>query len=400
MKRKLVIICMIMLLGNGLNAQKKGLLGKISDKLEEVSAAAAAGPGATPNEKELQKDIDATDLDNITVPKDSRNIGGVYYSHIPVRIGHMTGGKYNWAKKFLVTYEEGDNHFMEFKTRYSLNPKNEISPLVFGPRPGTPDYFPITTSKKLGNLLIDGMTDKKYGGAANHYYGVPSHFISFAKPEGQYITQSLIMFNFPYIFDLEPGILVAIDMDLLIKANTPEKYKFLLDKGAYILFYKKEKEQEALAISKEKLYDRLKTWYTKYDALYRAAEGNNVELAKPIAKFKDEPSNADLVKAVKERMAQMPYFTEDLVYVYPVTTWENRFENVGIMGRTLTHRVLQVQAILKQGDQYKMTQFLIRQDNAYSAGSSAESFSSKPVQAIGDIDKKVISAPNALKYKK
>ena len=106
-----------------------------------------------------------------------------------------------------------------------------------------------------------------------------------------------------------------------------------------------------------------------------------------------------MVKAAKARVAQRGW-NEQLVYVYYAISCDNKFENVGIMGRTLTHRMMQIQAVLKDGDQCKVTQFLIRQNNAYTAGSATEKFSGNPIEAIGDIDKFDMSCTEAMKNKK
>lgn len=379
---------------------QKGLMNKLKEAASELEQASSGNSFDKPNDKEVKKDIEATDLDKLPTLSDSRNISGIYYAHTPIRVGMMGSGTYKWAKKFHINYEEGDKQFIVITSRYSLLKGSDLPPLVYGPRPGTPDYFPVTTSKKMGNLLLDGITDKRDGSDGRLFYAVNSNIISFANPPEKYIKQNLWAITTDYIFELEPGILVTANMDLTVNAKTPEQYKFLQENGTYTLFYKKEKESVALALTKEQVWDRLKAFYIKYDAAYKAAEGNNVELAKPIAKFKDEPSNSDLVKVCKERMAQMKYFTEELVYVYPVTSWENRYENIGIMGKTLTHRVMQVQAVLKENGVCKMTQFLIKQENSYQAGSSIEKFTGNPLINIGDNDKRVIQCDKAMKYKK
>ena len=300
----------------------------------------------------------------------------------------------------MVNYEEGEKQEIEFISGYYYEGQKNIPPLVYAPAPGTPDYFPVTTSKKLGHLHLDGISDKKYGGRATSNYASPSRYMDFFAADGNYAKQESMNFNFEGLLELEEGILVISRLDYIPKANTPEKYKILQEKGSYNLFYKKDKEAKALAMTDAEVWDKMKAFYDPYYKAYKAAEGGNVELLKPIAKFKDEPSNTDLAQAAKDRIKSMPHFSEELVYLYPVTAWENRFENIGIMGKTLTHRVMQVQAILKKGSECQVTQFMIRQDNSYSAGSATEKFSGNPVKAIGDIGKTVISCANAMKYKK
>lgn len=376
---------------------QKGLLGKLADKIDQSSSGST---GATVNEKEVKKDIESTTLDSKPINKDSRNLSGIYFAKYPIRIGQAGTGKFNYAKKFLVNYEEGEKQEIEFISRYYFENRKDIPPLVYAPAPGTPDYFPVTTSKKMGHLHIDGISDKKYGGNSMSNYATQANYLNFFSTDGNYVSQTAMTFNYEGLLELEEGILVIARLDYIPKANTPEKYKVLQEKGSYNLFYKKDKEAKALAMTDAQVWDKMKEFYTPYYAAYKAAEGGNKELVKPIAKFKDEPTNASLVAAAKDRIKNMPHFSEELVYLYPVTSWENRFENVGLMGRTLTHRVFQTQVILKKGNECQMTQFLMRQDNTYKAGSNAENFTGNPVTAIGDIDKTVISCTNAMKYKK
>jgi len=374
--------------------KKGGFLNKVQNAIDDVGA--SLDPN-NPNPSDLKKDMESKVLESQQVNKDSRNLSGIYYSTEPCRIGLPGTGKYKFAQKFLINYKEGDNvNDVIITSRHYYDKNNDVLPLTHTPRRGTPDYFPITTSVKLGKFLIDGRAESADG---HQFMGT---FINFADKNGNYISQPSTWVGglFGDLLELEPGILVSTNLDYIIKANTPEKYKFLQENGKYVIFYKKEKEDKVKSWTKEQVWDMMKEFYTKYYALYKEAEGNNVELAKPIGSFKDEPSNADLKAACLQRMKEMSYYTEEFVYCYPVTSWENRFENVGIMGSTLTHRVLQVQVILKQGDVCKKTQFLIRQDNSYTAGSSVENFKGNKVYCIGDIDKTVIKCDKAMKYKK
>lgn len=397
--RKLTTVCLVAFMATSTQAQK-GLLGKLTEKLEQASTGNSGSSGSGINEKEVKKDVESTVLDSKPINKDSRNLSGIYFAKYPIRIGQFASGKYNYAKKFLVNYEEGEKQEIEFVSRYYYENRKDIPPLVFAPAPGTPDYFPVTTSKKLGHLHLDGISDTKYGGSSTTNYANQSRFMDFFATNGNYVKQEGMFFNYEGLLELEEGILVIARLDYIPNANTPEKYKVLQEKGSYNLFYKKDKEAKALAMTDAQVWDKMKAFYDPYYKAYKAAEGGNVELVKPIGKIKDEPSNAELVKAANERIKSMPQFSEDLVYLYPVTAWENRFENVGIMGRTLTHRVLQTQVILKKGDECQVTQFLMRQDNSYSAGSAAEKFTGNPVKAIGNTHKEVIKCTNAMKYKK
>lgn len=385
-------------------AQKKGLLNKLNDKLEQVNSElnTSSGAGAEASDKELKKDMESTILDSKPILKDNRNISGIYFSKYPLRVGSIHGAKFNFAKKFLINYDDASGvNQIEITTRYFYENRKDIAPLVYGPVPGTPDYFPVTNSIKLGHLYIDGLTDKRNGVNGYMNYSMNINKIIFPL-NGTPTVENKWELPGSDILELEPGILVIADFQYIVKAKTPEIYKLVQEKANYNLFYKKEKEAAALALTDAQVWDRIKKFYEPYYKLLTEAKENKTDLVKPMTGFKDEPKNADLVTAIKDRMKQMKYYgaNEQLVYCYPVTSWENRYENIGIHGKTLTHRVLQVQAILKDGDKCSTTQFLIRQDNTYQAGSNAEKFGGNKVFSIGDIEKTIINCTKAMKYKK
>lgn len=400
--KKVIIIAGVFLfcISNGY-AQKKGAFAKLKEKATELGKELEdnTNGASKPNEKELKKDIESKTLDSKPVLKDSRNLSGIYYSKYPVRLGTASSNKFNYAQKFLVNYEEGDKNEIEFVTRYFYENRKDINPLVYAPKAGTPDYFPVTTSKKMGQLHIDGIGKTKYDAHATTTHAMQVNYLSFGKTDGNYITQSGWSFNNEDLLELEEGIIVTAQLEYTIRANTPEKYKYLQEHGTYNLFYKKEKEEKALAMSSAEVWDKIKAFYTKYWTALKEAEDGAVTMVKPIGKFKEEPSNTDLMKACKERMRNTNW-KEELVYVYPVTSWENRFESVGLHGRTLTHRVFQVQAVLNDNGQCRLTQFLVQQDNTYKGGTAVEAFSGNPVKAVGDIGKTDVNCKKAMLYKK
>lgn len=186
---------------------QKGLLGKLNEKLEQANASSGNAPKGTVNEKEVKKDLELTLLDSKPINKDSRNISGIYFSKTPIRVRQAGSGKFNFAKKFLVNYEEGEKQEIEFATRYYFENRKDILHFIYAPAPGTPDYFPVTTSKKTGHLHLGGLSDKKYGGSASNNYAAPSTYLSFSGPDGNYRTDESMSFNFSHLLEFEEGVI-------------------------------------------------------------------------------------------------------------------------------------------------------------------------------------------------
>jgi len=400
-KHFFLLSAIIMLASTTSMAQKKGLLNKLNDKIENAGGdgGGKGSGGSSSMDKDLKKDLESTTLDKLHPYSDSRNVSGIYYIQKPVRIGNPSGNKFKYAQKFKVNYLEGSANEITFVTRYSHEGNNHFEPIVYYPKPGTPDYFPVTNSKKMGHLYIDAIKNPKESG---ELYGFETNVLTF--PESGDAVTMITKNQVPgeEIIQLEEGILVIGNFSDITKANTPAKYKYLQENGTLVVFYKKEKEAVATAMTNAQLWDKIKKFYDPYMKAFNEADDARKELPKPKTGFKDEPKNADLVAACKARMKEMPYYpaSEELVYCYPVTDWENRFEYIGVHGKTLTHRVMQVQVVFKDGNSCKQAQFLIRQDNTYNAGSNAEKFTGNKVFCIGDQQKEDIDCKRAMKFKK
>ena len=400
MRKYTLLIATLLWSASASFAQKKGFLNKINDKLESIGTAAAAS-GSNSNAKEIAKDMEDAMLESKPVNKDSRNISGIYYSNSPIKLGHKGLYKFNYSRKFLINYNETPGN-IEIISRHHYDASKELPKWIYEPAANSPKGYPIEASTKLGHLYIDNIPAKYE--AAKTYIEVEEigyHYFIFNKGlEGAEVKPQ---HTFPgdNIFELEPGILFVGNLEDIQDALKKEgRYKVLQDHVTYLLFYKKEKEERALSLKGPEVWDKLKDFYLPYRKGFKEVESGSVEMAKPIATFKEAPTNPDLVKASKTRMAQTNW-QEELLYVYPVTAWANRFENIGIMGKTLTHRVMQVQAVLKdKSGQCMITQFMIRQDNTYSGGSNAEKFTGNPIIAIGDTDKSDVNCTKAMQYKK
>lgn len=388
------------------SAQDGSLLRGIKDKISsgktkdgESSKEEAKGEtskGGSPMEKELLKDSTSKVLDSRPIRHDNRSTGGIYYSKFPMRVNKGNG--YGYAKKFLVDLDEGNTILLRFQTRLSV--ELNLDPLSFTNRPDTPDYFPITTSKKLGHYLIDEVVNM-YGKPASDNHAQEINKLDFSKPAGQEVVFSGWGLDYRYVFELEPGILIIANLDNIIDAKTPEQYKVLQEKGSYNLFYKAEMKDKALALTSAQIWDKCKAFFVKYMEAYNKADDERSGLPKPVATFKDQPSNTSLVTAVKKRMEQMPYYRDrELVYVYAVTSWENMFEYIGRLGKTLTYRQMQVIAVFKKGDKCEYARMLMRQDNSYEGGTALERWTGNPVFCSGDQQLEDVKCEKAMIHKK
>lgn len=406
MKKTSLFLTAFLSLALSVSAQKKGFMSKLKDKVNEVSEQAkqqeaVAHLAPLPNEKELKKDIESQELESKTINKDSRGLSGIYYSKDPLRVGFKGLKKFNFAQKFLINYIENadQKNIIEVSTRYNYDKSIELKPLAYTVASNSPKGFPVEAGLKNGHLYLDAIKDRSQGAEGYyHFLGRTSYNYRFNKsraPEGE--TSWIFMGH--EVIELEPGILVFGLLEEIFDANTPEKYEDLKKYASFFLMYKKEKEEVAKALTNEQVWDKLKAFYTPYRKAFKQVEQGNVEMVKPLTAFKDMPTNAELTEVAKAGFAQRSW-REQLIYVYPATAWTNKFENVGIMGNTLTYRVMQIQVIMKEGDQCKITQFMIRQDNTYKAGSNAENFKGNPLIFYGDTDKTDVNCTKAMQYKK
>lgn len=389
MKKVLIITTALTMGITAPSVQAQGFLGKLGGGGKEKAGAM---------EKDLIKDSTSNVLESKTPKSDSRNMGGVYYAKFPIRVGK--DNKYTYSKKVLIELNESSGD-ITLATRRTFEGEKDVQHLLYSPKPGTPDYFPITNSKKLGHYLIDGIKHNSYGQLGSEYYAMETNVLDFNQSTGSEAVSSGWNFNYPYILELEPGIIVIAQLDYIVDANTPAKYKVLQEKGSYNLFYKKDKAEKAKAMTDAQVWDKCKVFFDKYMDAYRKAEDEMNSLPKPIAAFKEQPSNADFVAATKKRMEEMPYYkNRQLVYVYSVTAWEYMYEYVGLLGKTLTYRQTQIIAVFRNGDKCEYARLLIRQDNTYQGGTSIENWAGNKVYCSGDQQLEDIKCEKAMIYKK
>lgn len=383
-------------------AQDGSLLKAVKDKItsgkskEGDSAKGDTSKGGSAMEKDLIKDSTSKVLESRPIRTDSRSLSGIYYSKFPMRVNKGSG--FGYVKKFLVELNEGNTMLLRFQTRLSV--ELNLDPLSFTNRPNTPDYFPITTSKKLGHYLIDDVVNM-YGKPASDNHTQEINKLDFSKPAGEEVVFSGWGLDYRYVLELEPGILIIANLDNIIDAKTPEQYKVLQEKGSYNLFYKAELKDKALAMTDAQIWDKCKAFFVKYMDAYNKADDERSALPKPVAAFKEQPSNESLMKAVKARMEEMPYYRDrELVYVYTVAPWEKMYEYIGRQGKTLTYRQMQVIAVFKHGNKCQYARMLMRQDNAYEGGTAIERFSGNEVFCNGDQQLEDVKCEKAMIHKK
>lgn len=393
--KKILILTTTLALGLGIATPtySQGFLDKVAAKLDGSGGGKSKG---NTQEKDLEKEVNNKTLEGQYIQRDSRNLSGVYYTNSVIRVGK--DNRYNYAKKVLINlFEAGNTVEITISTRFHHEGRTDLEKLVYTTKPGTPDYFPITNSKKLGHYLLDGIK----GDANSISLAFETNALDFSKAAGSEVTETSWTFRHPEVLELEPGIVVIANLDDAINANTPAKVKVLEEKGSFVLFYKKEKEEVANKMTNAQVWTKIKTFYDKYMEMYRKADDERSNLPKPVTAFKDQPSNTDLVAATKKRMQEMPYYNgRELVYVYPVTAWENKFEYVGVLGKTLTYRQMQIIAVFKKGDKCEYARMLIRQDNSYRGGTSVEAWGGNQVFCSGDQQLEDVSCNKAMAHKK
>ncbi len=109
--------------------------------------------------------------------------------------------------------------------------------------------------------------------------------------------------------------------------------------------------------------------------------------------FKDEPSNAAILKAAQARALQYKY-AETVDYVYPTSAWINIYENIwngNVVLRTLTKRRMSfVVSYKKEGIKCYFEEMTLEQPNTYTAGTIDEKFGTNAVFVSGNMGLRAI----------
>jgi hypothetical protein len=399
MNKKLFMIATILTVVSYTNAQNFG--GKLGEKMN-AKIQGTAGP----NKKQLEEaasDSSSNFLDSKEVLKDARGMNGIYYSKTLIAAGTMgdnpmTNQPYEkMIKKFLVNYDE-KTFTVTLNTQYSYETSNETKwvKAALWTSTTSPKKLGPEISIKAGGLYLSA---KDYD---NRKYQYAKGYLVSKDLQGNYIKGDALNsdFNSSDFLEIEPGIIIIGDLQV---GKDGESNSLELNKKykEVVVLYKADKAALAAKYTREYAWDKINEYWKKYDSSNKEIEANNTQLAKPFAgKVKDQPSDADLRKAVEARMTQYKW-GETLEYVYIISDWNSEYKKLGIQElNTLISRTLQVQVITKKGDKCRVTMMTIKQENIYTTGSVAENYGGQPVIANGNTGTNDIDCKRAYEYKK
>lgn len=383
------------------NAQIGGNLKNLKEKVagggNSEEKPSDGGEGKTKlsgEDKDRAAEKTNTFLDEKDYQKDMKGIGGVYYSTANVKaLNDVQTGSKNLSK-FLVEYiyQEKERVLqLKISNRFSYettNRANLVNPLIYSVT-GAPSEF----SKAFS---IAGYVHMNSKGFSTHETKQRKYDLD--------LQQNLIPRHLEYkripseAYVVEPGIIIIAD-----KTNSYGKQLSMETRIAnepLLVLYKPEKEAEAQKYIGKDGYEKMKEINEKMEAAFIQLEKASVELLKPIAAFKEQPSNDQLVAAMKKRMSDHGW-KEELVYAYPATEWKNEYQLLGLLAQnTLMRRVFTAQAVVKLNGKYKVCQVQFQQDNTYSTGSLEGNFGTNPVYVLGVADLWECDEKKALQYKK
>ncbi len=399
MKSKVIFAASILTMTTSLSAQNFG--GKFGEKMN-AKIQGTAGP----NKKQLEEaasDSSSTFLNGKEVLKDSRGLSGIYYSNTAIAAGTMgnnpmTNQPYEkMIKKFLVNYDE-TKYTIKLNTQYSYETGNDTKWVKAAMWSSTtnPPKLGVDISTKAGGLFL---SNKDYD---NRKYTFFKGYLVTKDLQGNYIKGDALNsdFNSADILEIEPGIILIGDLRVG-KDGTESSLEMNKKYKEIIVLYKAEKASVAAKYTREYAWDKIDAFWKKYDSAGDEIEASNTTLAKPFAgKVKDQPSDADLRKAVEARMTQYKW-GETLEYVYIISDWKSEYQKLGINQlNTLMSRTLQVQVVTKKGDKCRATMMTIKQENVYMTGSVEENYGGQPIIATGNTSTNDIDCKRAYEYKK
>jgi hypothetical protein len=372
------------------DAQAQGLFGKLKEKVGQAGTAGFGGGDkdwngfALPTDKDGQKDLENAKLDGTTFTKDKLDISGIYVSQKAIGLStDLSRGVERTIQKFAVQASP-DCKKIVFT---HLGTTNIIKNFIVKP---TNENDPTQTDLKM---LEKGMfINAAFSNETEYSWsGVFTDSIDY---------QDKIAKNgraFGYISMLEAGVFVMHELVRPVNGVTTcvggSLFKDEADKqAAYLkyypfnLIYKKGKNVSKW--TKEAIVKELLRQSDVRCAMVLGANAANATMPNKIT-FKEEPSNADLLKAAQARAKEFGW-KETIISVYPIKEWSNVIKQVGPqLLNTLVAREMNIVAVMKTpSGECAFETIVVRMDNAYTVGTQIENYAGKKVYhwANGDLN--------------
>lgn len=355
------------------NVSAQGFLQKLKDKVSQTGGSSSGVSKGANNEAKA----DSTDvfLDSKVGAIDKKGISGIYYAKDAVTglNDNMSGNLY--LKKFLVVQDDFKK-LLTISSRYAYEANNR-SKFV---KPATWRY------------VEDDITPMVCSSMDKYYYRRPDQ-------DNQYMLHntfrtdkdlqgnpkkgevSISRWSSCQVLEYVPGIILIYENPFSGSSVRKEveshiNYKF----SKATVLYKKEKAAEAQKLNEDKVNAIFLDFCTKYAVAEDKYTTSKNVLRPEKAAFKDKPAKAELFEAIKKHMASDGW-KESLVTVYPVGSWINKNELLGLTAlNTLTRRVIDCDLVVKKPNgECELYTLTVIQNNAFMTGSLAEKFAGQPL---------------------
>lgn len=362
-------------------AQAQGFLKKMKEKAE--SAAGNLGEGnkdwngfAIPDDKDGQKDLENTKLDGTTFTKDKLDISGIYVSQKAIGLStDLSRGVEKTIQKFAVQASPDCKKI----TFTHLGTTNIIKNFVVKPAnendPNQTD-FKLLEKGILLNAKFNNETEYRWEGIFTDSIDYQDKIAKNGR-------------SFGYISMLEAGVFVMHEFVSPVNGVTTcvggSRFKSEADEQAkylkyypFNLIYKKGKNVSKW--TKEAIVKELLRQSDVRCALWLGGLAANASMPDKVTGFKEEPSNADLLKAAQARAKEFGW-KETIISVYPITEWSNVIKPLGGQYlNTLVARDMNIVAVMKTpSGECAFETIVVRMDNAYTVGSQTENYAGKKV---------------------
>lgn len=363
----------------------QGVLGKLKDKVTSKSK-------SNESSKETDKDSLSQDLEKIAFKKDRNDLSGIYYFQKPlIHNGNDQGWgpKQTKFKKVLVEVD-ADKGFVWMRT------KNWEDGL-FGKL-----LFSMGDESWVKDLaksnIMSGLDGSSVQENMRYHYLDLKKFVSDEKPEMKPFEMNNVSITL-----LEPGVFalhtsIKLNKSLKICEGPSIINDEYLGDQTFNLVYKSGTDVSKWTT--QKIKERIFELALKRCQFFLAdALAKNV-MPNKVTGFKDEPANALILKAAKDRALQYKY-AETVDYVYPTGTWINMFENIwngNAYVRTLTKRRMYfLVSYKKEGTKCFYEEMTLEQPNTYTAGTIDEKFGTNAVFVSGNMGLRAIDCSKVKK---
>lgn len=308
---KSMVVCLIALFALSGSMLAQGKLGDLYAKAASKANSEAFSKGDLSKAK---ADMESTFLESKNTFKDSRNLSGIYYSNVPIRVFTKTDKK-KVAQKFLVEYVEKDN-FHNRITVYTQHSFETSESKLVNPADFTSGTSPasvgVKTAIAAGGVRLDD------GGGRFEYISNKTK----TDAQGNQVADGTYFASWgENIIEIEPGILLVHNDRTKGKPGSEENKKSLVTAKAFydvVVLYKAEKAEQAKLYTREYCWDKIDNYMSKY---YGAMDAVGYDFKLPVpGSTGDIPvfsaHRAAATKLIQELVDERGYKHIKVLYAY------------------------------------------------------------------------------------